>query len=875
MNRGLSARRRGAAAAAVVAITASVVAALPTSASAQSDGDAYSSSAITVKWAGGNASDVQKYQPDHAVLTSDGQGNDAGSGHWDDFKNLEVTVSKTKELGDESVLITAKGMAPTGIAPWGTDFTNFLQAFQCWGPDPTAADFNETCEFGGYSDSSRADGSVSSYGRLFNGSAAVGTTLSRWSGADIPFRTVSGQVSAPEPVGIGGNIADGTARFFARENTNELPFIPIDANGTSREPFTVQSAPTQPYLGCGNRSSTTGGRCWLVIVPRGAHANAPAGGDAAPCNGFGSGEHGTRVQASLGSPLSPKCTAWQDRIAVPLDFSDPYQTCPANVAERRVVGSQLLSQAFSSWQGKLCGGSGASNLALTTNAPDLTRGQLLTGQVGMAAVASAITPASIGSADPALLASADLAYAPLANTALAIAFVIEDDESGERGTVRTQIRLTPRLIAKLLTQSYLMDIPKLVSTWSDTGVSRAALTRTGNAAAVYDDPEWEALGNPSAATNAWGTWLVWGPQGDDAIELLWRYVQADADAIAFLRGKPDPWGQVVNPYYEYDPTGTNGSTTDLSTTPLSSFVKADRTTTPSTAEDLKTTQGKFVDSTAYSPYSESPLANAARIATADTKRTAEWSGAVGNFIVDEKRPRMTNGGRFALGPTGLSAAATYNLATASIALPLSSATGTEDVATARSFVAPTDEAVSTALAAAPVDAATGVATVDPKTTPTGGYPLAMTINGAVNLTALDATSRSDYARLLEYAAGDGNVPGPARGQLPEGYVPLTTSQAAVTQALAERLRLPVSGTTTTPHPAPAKGAPAAPIAAAAAPAAPVAANTQTGVSATPALAASTTPGAPPNVTQAALGAGLLAGLAGAGAGAVLLRRRRL
>ncbi|MDR2379769.1 MAG: hypothetical protein LBE08_01095, partial [Bifidobacteriaceae bacterium] len=52
---------------------------------------------------------------------------------------------------------------------------------------------------------------------------------------------------------------------------------------------------------------------------------------------------------------------------------------------------------------------------------------------------------------------------------------------------------------------------------------------------------------------------------------------------------------------------------------------------------------------------------------------------------------------------------------------------------------------------------------------------------------LDASARADYAGLLEHAAGVGNIRSGTRGGLPEGYVPLTGSQAEATKALALRL----------------------------------------------------------------------------------------
>src|SRR6201999_755541 len=36
----------------------------------------------------------------------------------------------------------------------------------------------------------------------------------------------------------------------------------------------------------------------------------------------------------------------------------------------------------------------------------------------------------------------------------------------------------------------------------------------------------------------------------DAIRELWRWVQADPEAAAWLNGEPDDWDMVVNPFFE-------------------------------------------------------------------------------------------------------------------------------------------------------------------------------------------------------------------------------------------------------------------------------------------------------------------------------------
>jgi hypothetical protein len=318
---------------------------------------------------------------------------------------------------------------------------------------------------------------------------------------------------------------------------------------------------------------------------------------------------------------------------------------------------------------------------------------------------------------------------------------------------------------------------------------------------IVDDEEWQALGNPELHANvSRAVWLAVGPQGDDAIRLLWEYVLADADAVQFLRGTPDPWGNTVNRYYlpPGHPDAAKGGT-DLLSAPLDTLPKEDASVAPSKAEAAEKYRNIQLDSTAYSPYSTSFEANAARVLRVDRRLTFSWDpnvfvgvGTLGAWTVGA--PDLAGGtlGRLALGPVTAPAAELYGLNITRLALPLPDVTDADSVESAREFVAYDDETVAAAIAAQRVDGRTGVAVNDPAVLPSGAYPLATTLYAAVNLeseTLIDQ-ARVDYAGLLDHAAGDGNVHTGARGGLPEGYVPLTQDQVDRARALADLLRAP-------------------------------------------------------------------------------------
>lgn len=856
---------------------------------AAEDGAAATASAVTVKWAGGNDAAVQKFQPDHAALTSDGNGTDNGSGHWTDFKDLEITVSKTADLREEAVVVSAKGMGASNLPTPGVA-SNFLQLMQCWGPNPNAPDFNQTCQYGAYS------GAASSSGTVLG--TALGTSVVSRAGESLfsdpsRFLAVTGDASVQTTVTGSGSTpvtitTDGTARFFGPSTSNEQPFVAIGSDGTARTGFEVQSALSQPYLGCGKAADIKGAgeRCWLVVVPRGTHSNALAADK--PCTTGGAfypvpwGKQGWNGVQS-GSPVDPSCAAWQDRIVVPLDFASTAPSCPPGAMERRVSGTELLATAFSSWQGALCG-SGTGALSFNTNSGDLNRAQLLTGQSSMVVVSRALSAGTIGLADPALLDSATLRYAPVANTSLAFAFRWQP-AAGDPVSSR-DMKLTPRLLAKLMTMSYKFDVPAeayLFPSDVDEYWPNRPLT-------VCEDPEWIALGNPTpnAQGECRGIFLVVGPQSDDATALLWQYLQSDADAAAFLKGEPDPWGNTINPYFlpSSDPRARDdglGDGPDLSTRAMDRFIRADRTMAPDYSqlgeERKKEADGATYDAVSQVPFSESFAGNASRIFRSDSKRIDHWSTnrVTGGQVVPGWVVTDPGSGRFgyhSLGPADLGVAHRYELSLAQLGTPLAQRTDESTVASARGFVGPTLESMAAAVAAQRSDPATGVASADFGAFPKDGYPLTTTLYAAVNITQakLDEAARSSYAGFLDYAAGAGQVPGTAPGQLPDSYVPLSDAQRQQAAAVAEQLR----------HP-PAKdggdGAAAAPAAARPAAAAPPAAApvgntpaTQTGVAATGVTPASNTD-AVSAASQTALGGTLVAGIAGLVASPFLLRRR--
>ena len=128
--------------------------------------------------------------------------------------------------------------------------------------------------------------------------------------------------------------------------------------------------------------------------------------------------------------------------------------------------------------------------------------------------------------------------APVAMTGFAVSFTIDDANKQHL----QRLRLTPRLLAKLLTGSYPADL-YVKAQHSALGHNPLDLT---------SDPEFQAL-NPDApqgiGNSVSASTLVTISSDSDVMSALTAYIHSDAEARSFLEGNPDPWGMTVNPAY--------------------------------------------------------------------------------------------------------------------------------------------------------------------------------------------------------------------------------------------------------------------------------------------------------------------------------------
>ncbi|MFC6356682.1 hypothetical protein [Luethyella okanaganae] len=863
-----------------------------------------SDSEVSIKWTDATVGDVAQPR------------RDPQSPHYGDFTHLEVVVSQTKGLIDQGIDVRVSGMSQTQPGSDGLRAIplamNFVQAMQCWGDPADEATFRETCQWGGWA----MERFGSQIEKVLPQDSWFRTQVQPGD-VDVPFRDANAAADVP-PV-TGNSIVSPKnpalrewplVSLFSASTSNEVPGVGINADGTTHFPFEVQSALQAPQLGCGSGvRSTASQRCYLVIVPRGSHFGGEVGEGKCAVGGYVADEYGSRIPnpdgsdrqyrpgeanaVQEGSPLNPKCDYWNNRVVVPLDFEPVTGTCPLGAKERGMVGSQLLVGAMGSWQRALCQSIG--NVYNFVSNPDSTaRSQLLAGRAGLAFMSDPLGTGILTARESENLATTDVVYAPIAiSGGLVVSYAYENSAGRHE-----DLKFSPRLLAKLLTQSYPFQPPLYANSGEVIDHLGAVNLRYGY---FINDPDVKAL-NPKITSSTNPKVILPGPSSADAIAQLWRWIQADKEAAAWLSGEPDPWGMTVNPYYLpkksaqakvpiVDDHGgivkdASGKTTyrdvglasiddtplNLATTPPSSFPKADETLAPknmSSYPEIRTPYG----SQQFSPYSENLLSTARDTIRANPHVKTEWDrykfvsdGVIGDWVSIAPQPP---GNKFIISVTDSASAERYGLNVAPLQLPNRPGV----------FVGPTPEGMTAALGTLVPVAGSPIKQPDVTRMPDTAYPLTLLSYAAVNLTTSDAAARKDYALMINQVTTTGQERGTARGKLPAGYLPLTDAMKAQAKNAAEAILNYV--------PKPKPGAAAAGPAAVAAPAGAPGAGAQQAAGGAPAGGQVTQNAAAvvsdqvtpkfdaPLPAQAALGVSLIVGLGGAAFAPLLMRPRRL
>ena len=736
---------------------------------------------------------------DTSLPATDSQVTVSGRGP---FANLEITVNQTRNLVNQAVSVTWTGAEPTIEGP-GRFAGNYLQIMQCWGEDDGTNPANpgpppEQCVQGaaaavyggipgGLYPSGLAVSRVITRSDWPNYDPAVGVTDPRTTNVWRPFRAVDGTVidvhTDPDfnPAVQGGNF--WLNPYFNVITTNEIAGGITTDDGTGSELFAINTGVESSGLGCGQRVEPAPGggfrepQCWLVVVPRGTPTEENVGTpQEANADQFG----------VVTSPLAP--AAWQHRIAVPLSFNPVDSACSINAADRRLIGSELFIGALANWQSSLCASGNRPPYVFGTVSDALARQQLLVGAAGAAGMA--VTPRPLNPAE--VPASSPVVYSPMSLSGVVIGFNVERNvrpdappEAQALAGVRVaDINLTPRLVAKLLTQSYRSQTQIL----SDPGYPWLG----GNPLHMGLDPDFLQF-NPEfellqiASSKNFGGLLLPASNSDVARQ-VWQWILADPEAKAWMDGESDPWGMRVNPVYATS-SRANPSGFPFADPVPDTFPKSDPYCYQAPPQGLG---GAVVPpplcGTDWLPYTQSmnDAGRLTRVADDGAKVVNDVFALTAAEVWKRDLPQFI-GRRAILALTDSANATRYGLQSARL-----SRAG--DNGPNRTFTAPDAAGLLTGLGGLRAAAEPTVLEPDPAATPAGGYPLTALTYGAIRPLELDPAERDDYAALIDYAAGPGQVAGVAPGQLPPGYAPLPENlraQATEAARLVRELQPPV------------------------------------------------------------------------------------
>ncbi len=449
-------------------------------------------------------------------------------------------------------------------------------------------------------------------------------------------------------------------------------------------------------------------------------------------------QNGAGSAAAVAGALWWSASNWDNRVVVPLNFAAPSNVCDIAGGNHGVdlYGSELLVQASTQWRPKFCLGKGGIPFKHVQVGEPQAKSLLTNGTIGGAFLSN---PPAEGWARP-------VVNAPTAISGFSISYTI-DDLHGEE---YTNLKLTARLLAKLMTQSY----PGL------TPIRNEYAALSGNPLNISLDPEFIAL-NPGVphgvGASAAASELFSVSSDSDVMNALTSYVTGDKDARAFLDGTPDPWGAVVNPSYK-------GIALPVDSWPQRDTFEPKNYYASGQNECLQSAPVPFL------PLVSAPTARLANISLAvqfalansqiDCVAVPGQTDGTGSKLVAQGRQQP--GFRFLLGVTSLGDAKRYALNSAALQV-------------GHAFVPPTDRSLAAAAALLQPDSRSRswrlpYAALAASST---AYPGTMPVYSSVATSGLSSADAKGYAAFLRFAAGAGQTPGLGNGQLPPGFLPLT------------------------------------------------------------------------------------------------------
>jgi len=335
--------------------------------------------------------------------------------------------------------------------------------------------------------------------------------------------------------------------------------------------------------------------------------------------------------------------------------------------------------------------------------------------------------------------------------------------------------LTPRLLAKLLTNSYTDSLP-IFANHGPVSLNPRNISQDPDFLAVNSDTDhWQYMD------------LKFGGIGDALVpnsrsylaERVWTYIMSDSEGRDFMAGKPDPFGMKINPWFSSDakinPSGT------AFTLPNLSFPKSDPVEKPDTTSTGGLSPSGAINVVMWRPYLSDFEEGARATLTGNAYELGAWdvSKQPPGF---GKTPRSPLGFRKVFAITTTTAAARFQSLQVALRNP------------AGNFVSPTLDSLQIAQnAMTPSSANAGVYELDLSSEKTkaasGAYPLAVPIYAAINPLQSESETRLAYANLIKFAVTEGQNPGTEIGDLPPGYAPLSSKFVKTALEVSNEIKL--------------------------------------------------------------------------------------
>ena len=585
----------------------------------------------------------------------------------------------------------------------------------------------------------------------------------------VPFDAANGTVYPGGPLGCAG-LPPEAVNYEQSLQPSNTTYGASDLQGNGSASFVVSTDLSNASLGCSNTVP-----CSLVVIPiMGISCDTSATGlpqaDQPPASLQQSvfalcSQNGTYQPAqpsygfqnqeafAVSGLLWWSASNWRNRISVPLGFAPSPNACNlvSPSAPVYLYGSEMMAQATQQWAPYFCLNPKLFKIQHVQTAEPEAKNLLSQGSV----------EAAIQAAPPETPFTTPTVQAPIGLTAFAVTYEVDDSA----GHPYVNLKLTPRLLAKLLTESYpaapaIRDAdPALFKNPLNLGV----------------DPEFQAL-NPGVPPPAFyaipaATIFTISSQSD-VIRSLTSYINADPAARSWLNGSPDPWGMVVNPSYK-------GISLPVDSWPLLDTFNKGAIYDPSSNPCFAADPVPFLPQVAAPTSTMANVTLNMQFGVANSQVLCVNAGALNQKLAPVGRENP--GQRFLIGITSLADANRYLLNTAALQTQVSASAPIKFTdSSGRTFVAPTDQSLGAA--ASVLSPNEGEGTWDlpynafqANPAAAGAYPGTLLISADIPTSGLPTADAQKYATFLDFAATTGQTPGVGQGQLPPGFLPMTTA----------------------------------------------------------------------------------------------------